>query len=351
MKHIRMAIAGAGNCASAFIQGLYHYKDSKDTAGLLYPCLGGYAPSDIDVVAAFDIDARKVGKDLSRAIFEKPNCTQVFHDVPHMNVPVQMGPVLDGAPRHLLPFVEVSNKEAVNIATVLRDTGSEILINILPTGSALATRAYADAAIKDAKVGFINGIPEMIASSLEYSSVASKNRVPLIGDDFKSQMGTTILHRSLIRTLLSRGIRIDKMYQYNFAGNTDFANLESRGETKEITKFSALKAELPYIDEVPWGFAPMFIKCQADTKTGIIYMQGKNYGGNTIKLDVKIEVDDSANAGGVMVDMIRCAKIAIDRGMSGVIEPVCSYYAKHPPKQIPDEEAKEMLDAFIVGKQ
>ncbi|MCL5986456.1 MAG: inositol-3-phosphate synthase [Actinobacteria bacterium] len=348
MSEIRLAIAGIGNCASAFIQGLYYYEKNKDTVGLIYPEMGGYKTTDIKVVAAFEVDRRKVGKDLSEAIFAEPNCTIKFYDVPFMNVKVMMGPLLDGVPEHLAKFIKVSNDPAADIAKILRETGADVLINILPTGSSKATRAYADACIKHAKVAFVNGIPEMIASSQEYAKIALENKVPLIGDDFKSQIGTTLLHRNLISTLLDRGMRIDKMYQYNFAGNTDFANLENRGQTKEVTKKTALKAELPYIDEIPWGFAPMYIEGQDDIKTGIIHIQGRNWGGNVINVDVKVEVDDSANAAGVMVDMIRGAKIAKDRGMGGIIEPVCAYYAKHPPIQIHDKEAKRMLDEFIV---
>ena len=345
MSEIRLVIAGVGNCASAFIQGLYYYKNSKDAFGLIYPDMCGYKPSDIKVVAAFDVDAKKVGKDLSEAIYAGPNCTTRFFDVPYMGVTVMMSPVLDGVPEHLQEYVEVANEEPVDIAKVLKDTGADVLINILPTGSALATRAYADAAIKEAKVAFINGIPEMIASSEEYAKVAFKNNVPLIGDDFKSQIGSTVLHRSLIQTLLNRGIKIDRMYQYNFAGNTDFKNLVKRGESKEKTKQSALEAELPY--NVLWGFANHFINGQEDIKTGVIHIEGRNWGSNKIKLDLKVEVDDSANAGGVMIDMIRGAKIAKDKGMGGVIEPICAYYAKHPPVQIHDREAKKMVDEFI----
>ena len=345
MSEIRLVIAGVGNCASSFIQGIYYYKNSKDTSGLLYPDMGGYKPSDIRVVAAFDVDERKVGKDLSEAIYAKPNCTIKFYDIPSMGVSVMMGTVLDGVPEHLKKFVKVSSSKAVNIARVLKDTKADILINLLPTGSAKATRAYADAAIKEAKVAFINGIPEMIASSEEYAKIASENKVPLIGDDFKSQIGSTILHRSLIQTLLNRGIKIDRMYQYNFAGNTDFCNLVKRGESKEKTKRTALKAELPY--DVIWGFANHFINGQEDIKTGVIHIEGRNWGSNKIKLDLKVEVDDSANAAGVMVDMIRGAKIAKDKGMGGIIEPICAFYGKNPPVQIHDREAKKMVDEFI----
>jgi len=349
MSEIRLAIAGVGNCASAFIQGLYYYKKHpEDTAGLIYPEMGGYKVTDVRVVAAFDVNEKKVGKDLSEAIYAEPNCTTRFFDVPYMGVSVMMGPVLDGVPEHLQKFVEVAKEEPVDIVKVLKDTGADVLINILPTGSALATRAYADAAIKEAKVAFINGIPEMIASGKEYPNIAKKNNVPLIGDDFKSQIGSTFLHRALISAILDRGIKIDRMYQFNYAGNTDFANLVKRGETKEATKRAALKAELPY--DVIWGFSNHFINGQKDIKTGRIHIQGRNWGSNIAKIDLQVEVDDSANAGGVMIDLIRGAKIAKDKGMGGVIEPICAYYSKHPPVQIHDKEAKKMVDEFISCK-
>ena len=349
MPKIRLAIAGVGNCASAFIQGLYYYKNNKTLDGLLYEKVGGYEPFDIVPVAAFDVNKTKVGKDLSEAIFADPNCTIKFQDVPFLNVPVMMGNVLDGVPQHLEEFVkEVSNEKPVDVAKVLKDVKADLLINILPTGSAEATRFYADAALKIAKIGFINGIPEMIASGEEYSKIAKDNGVPLIGDDFKSQMGSTLIHRALVSTLVSRGIRIDRMYQFNYAGNTDFKNLVFRGQSKARTKKKALEAELPYKDVI-WGFSNHFINGQKDIKTGVIHIEGKNWGGNRVKLDVKLEVDDSANGAGVMVDMIRFAKLAKDRGLGGIIEPVCAYFSKHPPIQINDKKAKEMLDEFLKG--
>jgi myo-inositol-1-phosphate synthase len=341
MSKIRLAIAGVGNCASAFIQGIYHYKDSKDKSGLLYEKVGNYRPEDIVPVAAFDVDERKVGKDLSEAIFAEPNCTIRFKDVPHLGVPVMMGTMLDGVPEHLKKFVKISGKSPVDVAAVLKETKADVLINILPTGSHDATRFYAEAALKKAKIAFINGIPEMIASSQEWSDIAKKNNVPLIGDDFKSQMGSTIMHRSLVNSLLDRGIKIDRMYQFNYAGNTDFYNLVRRGETKEKTKREALRSELPY--EVIWGFSNQFINGQEDIKTGVIHIEGRNWGGNKVKLDMKIEVDDSANGAGVMIDMIRFAKVALDKKISGII-PACAYFAKHPPQQINDAVSKKMLD-------
>jgi len=344
MSEIRLAIAGVGNCASSFIQGICYYKNNMDNAGLLFDKIGEYKAGDIVPVAAFDIDERKVGKDLSEAIFSEPNCTQRFYDVSCLNVPVMMGEILDGVPDHLNRYVKISNQKPVDIASVLKETKADVLINILPTGSHDATRLYADAALKEAKIAFVNGIPEMIASSNEYAEIAQRNNVPLIGDDFKSQMGSTIMHRALVKTLIDRGIKIDRMYQFNYAGNTDFCNLVKRGKTKEKTKRKALESEIPY--DTIWGFSNQFINGQEDTKTGCIHIEGRNWGGNRVKLDLKLEVNDSANGAGVMIDMIRCAKLAKDRGIGGTI-PECSYFAKHPPKQINDAIAKKMLDEFI----
>jgi myo-inositol-1-phosphate synthase len=347
MEKINVAIAGVGNCASAFIQGIQYYKTHENTDGLLYPEISGYRASDINVVCAFDVSADKVGKDLCEAISQPPNCTIKFEKVPKTGVVVQMGPVLDGVPPHLKEFIKVSSATPVDVAQALKKSGAEILINVLPTGSHDATRVYADAAL-EAGLALINGIPEMIACDEGYAKKFAQAKKPIIGDDFKSQIGSTVLHRALIETLLKRGIKIKRMYQYNFAGNTDFANLERRGETKEVTKTAALQAELPY--PVTWGFAPMYINGQEDIKTGVIVIYGSNWGDNSLKVELKLEVDDSANAGGVMADMVRLAKVSLDRGLGGPIIPVCAYYSKHPPKQINDREAKGLLDEFIKSK-
>lgn len=346
---IRIAIAGVGNCASALLQGIQYYREHDTTVGLLYPEIGGYHATDVVPVAAFDVDARKVGKDLAVAINEPPNNTMRFQDVPAFGVPVQMGPRADGVPSHLERFVTVGKEAAVDVAAVLRETKADLLLNLLPTGSAQATRAYAHAALAAAKIGFINGIPELIASDSTYAELAEKNGVVLVGDDFKSQIGTTILHRSLIQACVERGVRIDRMYQYNYAGNTDFANLEERGESKEVTKHSALQSLLPY--EVAWGLAPMFIEGQEDIKTGKINISGRYWGGNEVRIQLDLQVNDSADAAGVMIDMIRFAKVATERGLSGVIKPLCAYYAKHPPVQMPDDEAKRALDQMARSEE
>ena len=348
MAPIRVAIAGVGNCASAFIQGLSYYAEhDQDGTGLMHPEIGGYKVTDVVPVAAFDVDARKVGLDLAEAILQPPNCTMNFQQVPPTGVTVQMGPIHDGVPSHLASFVRPGSQPPVDVAQVLSDTHADVLINLLPTGSALATRAYADAAIK-AKVSFINGIPEMIASDPDYDRAAAKAGIVLVGDDFKSQIGTTILHRALLRTCVDRGVSIEKMHQYNFAGNTDFANLERRGETKEVTKRSALREVLP--NQPTWGFAPMFIDGQEDIKTGVIHIEGRYWGNNLVKIDTKLEVNDSADAGGVIIDMIRFAQTARKRGRTGVLREVCAFYAKHPPVPMPDDAAIEALEKLASTK-
>lgn len=351
MSEIRVAIVGVGNCASALVQGLYHYRglDKEDIPGLMHLRLGGYRVSDVVPVAAFDVDVRKVGKDLSEAIFAPPNCAWKFAEVPDMSVEVMMGKVDDGVPAHLARFVETADKEQVNVADVLREKKVDVVVNFLPTGSSKATRFYADEAIRKAKVGFINGIPEMIASSEEYARAAEDNDVPIVGDDFKSQIGATILHRDLAKLFYDRGVKIKRSYQLNYAGNTDFVNLVKRGESKEMTKSAAVTSLIPYQFDLSAGFASIAIL--KDKKIAYIMLEGENFGGAPIKLEVKLEVEDSPNSAGVLIDAIRCCKLAMDRGVGGVLTSVSAYLMKHPPKQFQDEVAKRMLEEFIEGKR
>lgn len=347
-KTIRLAIAGVGNCASALIQGIEYYRNTQSTIGLLYPEIGGYRPQDVEIVAAFDIAANKVGKDVSEAIWEYPNNTEKISDVPHKGVKVLMGSVFDGVPEHLAKYVKIAACEPVNVEEELRKAGADILVNLVPTGSHQAARYYAEAAIK-AGVGFVNGIPELIVSQdEELNQLAVKNKVPLVGDDFKSQMGATIVNRTLLQLFLDRGVRLESCYQLNYAGNTDFVNLVFRGQTKHVTKAAALTSMLPYEAEISTGFA--YVECQRDRKIARIELKGKKWGGASIRLSVELDVNDSADAAGVMIDMIRCAKLAKDRGIGGRLIPVSACYAKHPPKQYPDAEAKRMLEEFIRGE-
>jgi len=349
VKKIRLAIAGVGNCASALIQGIEYYKATQTREGLLFPEIGGYRPQDIEVVAAFDIDERKVGKDISEAIWAPPNNTEKLFEVPYKNVEVMMGPVFDGVPSHLAKYVKPASKEPVKVGEILKRVEADVLINLIPTGSSEASKYYATEAIK-AGVAFVNGIPELLVSEdKEIEHLALEYKVPLIGDDFKSQIGATIVNRALIKLFLDRGVKLDSCYQLNYAGNTDFVNLVFRGETKHITKSSALKSLLPYDTEISTAFA--YVSCQRDRKIARIELKGRKWGGAQVRLSVELDVNDSADAAGVMVDMIRCAKLAKDRGIAGRLISPSAYYAKHPPIQFPDEEAKRMLEEFIKGER
>jgi len=352
MPDIKVAIAGVGNCASALVQGLYYYRNSKleKTVGLMHPDLGGYQVADVVPVAAFDVDARKVGKDLSQAIFAPPNCTVKFCDVPELDVEVMMGPVMDGLGRNLKEKVEISDQKPVNVAEVLREKEVDLLVNIIPVGSKEATRFYADQAIKEAEIGFVNGIPELIVSTDEYAGEAEKHGVAMVGDDFKSQIGGSALHRALVKLFLDRGVRIKKTYQVNFGGNTDFYNMLERSESKHATKVATVKSIIPYdlqIDAGPSGY----INFLEDNKVCYLTMQGEEFGGIPITVRAELNVVDSPNAAGVLIDMIRCCKIGLDRGVSGPLLSASAYFAKNPPQQFPDDEAKKMVDDFIEGKR
>lgn len=352
MSKIKVAIVGVGNCTSSFIQGLEFYKKNKTDIGLMNKIIGEYSINDIEVVAAFDINELKVGKDLSEAIFASPNIAYRCPDiqVPNLSVEVKMGHVLDGNPPHLAEFVVTAKKDPVDVEKTLQDTGTEILLNFLPTGSAIASRYYADIAIKRLGMGYINGMPELIVSGDEgYVEAAEKSGSPLIGDDVKSQIGATIINRALIELFKDRGIRIIKMYQLNYAGNTDFCNLVNRGESKMKTKIEALTTAIPYEANVSTGFS--FIPNMGDRKTAIFKIEGQNYSGAPLVFEAKLEVEDSPNFGGVIADAVRYCKIALDRGISGVLTSASSFLAKHPPVQYNDKKAKEMLEQFVLGKR
>lgn len=349
-NQIRVAFAGVGNCTSSLIQGLVYYRDLEDTEfvpGLMHPVLGGYRIRDIIPVAAFDIDPRKVGKDLSEAIFAPPNGTYKISDVAPLGVEVMMGPVMDGRPTHLQPFVEEAGLEPVDVGAVLKEVEADVLVNFIPTGAAEAARYYADQAIKVAGIGFVNGIPELIVSDPNYARAAAQAGSQLIGDDIKSQVGATILHRTLVKLFRDRGLKITKSYQLNYGGNMDFCNLAKRGESKSMTKEAAVHSMVPYEFPMSSGFA--FLQTQEDTKTAMIWLEGEKFGGAPIHLLAKLDVEDSPNSAGVIIDAIRCCKIARDRGVSGVLESASAYLMKHPPRQIPDEEARQMLEEFIAG--
>jgi myo-inositol-1-phosphate synthase len=351
-RAIRLGIVGVGNCASALLQGIAAYRGVAPELqwGAMHPILGGYQVTDIQPVAAFDVDNRKVGLDLAEAIFAPPNCAYRLPgvSVPATGVTVQMGPVLDGVPEHLRQSIEVASVRPVDVVGVLRETGTHVLVNCLPTGSAQAARWYAEAALK-AGAAFVNGMPELIACDQEFTERARRSNIPVIGDDVKSQLGATILHRAIIRVMVDRGIRIRKTYQLNYAGNTDFLNLVHRGESKELTKVEALTTLIPYDAEVSPGFA--YIANMGDRKTARFYFEAENFGGAPLVIDAKLEVEDSANFAGVVADAIRCCKIALDRGIGGVLIAASAYLMKHPPEPMPDELAREALEEFIAGSR
>lgn len=351
-RKIRVAIAGVGNCCQAFLEGIEYYrKNPEDHRGLMNAEISGYRITDIVPVAAFDINAKKVGRDLSRAIYARPNMAYRYPGVKvkDYGVKVSMGPILDGNPPHLAEFYTVSGEKPGNIAEVLRESGAEMLLNFIPTESHEAARLYADAAIKEAKIGFINGMPTLIVCDPEYQRAAEKNGIPLIGDDVKSQFGGTAIHRALATLFVDRGVHLSETYQINYAGNTDFANLVARGKSKHKTKQEAITSLMPYPIKMSTGFT--HLPLMGDRKTTIFWFNGANFGNAPLHLEAKLEVEDSANFAGVMVDMVRYLKLALDRGISGVLESACAFLTKHPPVQIPDAVALEHLREYVRGSR
>lgn len=358
MKSIKIAIVGVGNCASSLVQGLYYYKENNDTTGLMHPELGGYKVGDIEVVAAFDIDERKVGKPLNEAIFQKPNCTKVFYDsIPPSNVEVMMGHVLDGVAPHMHKYPPdqtfiIAKKEPVDVVKVLKETGAEIVLNYLPVGSEEASRFYAKCAL-EAGCAFVNNIPVFIASDKEWASKFEERKLPIAGDDIKSQVGATILHRLLVKLFVDRGIKIERTYQLNIGGNTDFLNMleRERLHSKKVSKTEAVQSLLnaPLDEENIYVGPSDYVPWLKDNKICFIRIEGKKFGQTPIVLDLRLSVEDSPNSAGVVVDVIRCCKLALDRGIGGPLISISAYAMKHPPKQFQDEEARQMVEEFIMG--
>lgn len=354
-KKIKLAVAGVGNCVSMLAQGIEYYKKTGKTIGLMHPELGGYKVSDIEIVAAFDVNKDKVGKDLSKAIFE-PNTinTVKIADVPKLGVEVQKAPVYDGIGEYLETKVKVSDKKDVDVVSVIKKSGAEILINYLPVGSYTATRFYADAALQ-ANCGFINFIPEFIASDAGWAEKFKKARLPLIGDDNKGQLGASILSRVLANMFKERGGKVERMYQLNFGGNTDFLNLleHSRLKFKRISKTETVQSQLPErLEDENIHIGPSdYVPWLKSRKIANIRIEGRTFGDIPIYLDVKLDVEDKSVATGVAVDAIRCAKIALERGIGGVLESASAYFMKFPLKQYPDWQARQMLEEFIAGKR
>lgn len=351
-RKIRVAIAGVGNCASALIQGTSYYNRNRaDSIGLTAYNLGGLEPGDIEFVAAFDVVNSKVGLDLSEAIFEKPNNTAKVCDVDKMDVKVQKGEALDGIGKHLSQKVKVSDKPTVDIVKVLKDTQVEILLNYLPVGSKQGTQYYAERCL-DAGVCFVNAIPVFIASHSKWQQAFENRGLACAGDDVMSQLGATVLHKTLVKLFVDRGVRIDETYQLNVGGDTDFYNMldEERLEDKRVSKTSAVAAMAPY--QIPMRIGPSdFVEFLQNDKVCYISIKGKYFGNIPIDLDLKLRVVDAYNSAGIIIDAIRGSKLAIDRGISGPLDSISAYCFKHPPIQMSYSQAKANFLEFVEGKR
>ena len=362
MNEINVAIAGVGNCASSLVQGLSHYSNggSNDEMGLMHWDLGGYRPKDVRVVAAWDIDARKVGRDVAEAIFAKPNCTAVFCDhVAPTGVTVEMGPILDGFSEHMADyppdrtFVPADAPPASKDAVVKRliETRADVFMNYLPVGSQAATEFYAACAL-DAGVAFVNNIPVFIASNPEWAERFRAAGVPVLGDDIKAQLGATIVHRVLTDLFAKRGVTLDRTYQLNTGGNTDFLNMLNRqrlgskktSKTEAVQSVAHRRLENENIHVGPSDY----VAWQNDNKVCFLRMEGRLFGGVPMNLELRLSVEDSPNSAGVAIDLIRCAKLARDRGEGGPVLEPSAYFCKHPPEQYTDDVAHDRLEAFIA---
>lgn len=361
MGKIKIAIVGVGNCVSSLIQGIHYYRDknSQDAIGLMHFEMNGYKPGDIEVVAAFDVDKRKVGQDVHEAIFAKPNCTTVFcPDLPPSGVLVRMGKILDGVASHMQDY-PVNNTFVLSeepgltekeIVKVLKESGTQILLNYLPVGSEEATRFYANCALETG-VAFINNIPVFIASDPVWAKRFEDKNIPIIGDDIKSQMGATITHRILTDLFKKRGVKLERTYQLNTGGNTDFLNMieHKRLVTKKKSKTEAVQAvAAKRLDDENIHVGPSdYVPWQKDNKVCFIRMEGKLFGDVPMNLEMRLSVEDSPNSAGVAIDAIRCAKLALDRGQGGVLQAPSAYFCKHPARQFTDDEAFTMVEDFI----
>jgi myo-inositol-1-phosphate synthase len=355
-RTVRVAIVGVGNCASSLMQGVEYYKDAQPgdrIPGLMHIDLGGYHVRDLEFVAAFDVDAKKVGRDLSEAIYASENNTIRFADVPPVGIEVQRGPPLDGLGRYYAEIVEESDQAPVDVAEALRQAKADVLVCYLPVGSEQAARFYAQAAL-DAGVGFVNCLPVFIAGTKEWADKFTAARLPIVGDDIKSQVGATIAHRVLTRLFEDRGVQLDRTMQLNVGGNMDFKNMLERDrlESKKISKTQAVTSQLEHelgtgnvhigpSDHVPW---------LTDRKWAYIRLEGRAFGDVPLNLELKLEVWDSPNSAGVVIDAVRCAKLALDRGIGGPLLAPSSYFMKSPPVQYTDDVAHKAVEDFIAGK-
>ncbi|MCD6424277.1 MAG: inositol-3-phosphate synthase [Anaerolineales bacterium] len=353
---VRTAIIGIGNCASALIQGVHYYQnvpENENIPGLMHPILGGYHIGDIEFSAAIDINAAKVGKDLSEAIWEKPNNTYKFTDVPFLNVPVSRGMTHDGLGTYLKDFIQPAPGPTDDIVKILKDSGTDVVINFLPVGSEMATKWYVEQVL-EAGCAFVNGIPVFIATSEYWGKRFEDKGLPVIGDDIKSQVGATIVHRVLTNLMQDRGVKLERTFQLNYGGNMDFYNMldRERLKSKKISKTQAVSSQINYefeddnihigpSDYVPW---------LEDRKWANIRLEGTAFGDVPLNIELKMEVWDSPNSAGVMIDAIRCAKIGLDRGIAGPLEEPSAYFMKSPPVQYSDDVAKIKIEDFIAGK-
>jgi len=357
LREIRVAIAGVGNCASALVQGVEYYKkapEEEQVPGLMHVNFGGYHISDIKFVTAFEVNKRKIGRDLGEAIFVEPNACAKFAEVPNLNVKVLSGPILDGVAPHMRESFQIYNSKdtkLVDVTEMLKEAEADMLINFLPVGSYKAARYYAQAAL-DARCAFVNCIPEFIASNNSWSRRFEERQLPVAGDDVKSQLGATILHRNLVKLCVDRGVEVEETYQLNLGGNTDFENMtvEERLKTKRISKTEAVTSLVPY--KVPTRIGPSdYVPFLGDKKICYVYLKGKKFGNQPVTVKVKLEVEDSPNSAGVVIDVIRAVKLALDREIGGSLISISSYAFKHPPVQVPDDVARQWVEDFITGKR
>jgi len=355
MDKVRVGIVGVGNCASSFVQGVEFYREApadETIPGLMHTVLGGYGVGDIEFVTAFDVDSNKVGRDLSEAVFAAPNNTLRFSDVPRTGVEVLRGPTLDGLGTYYQTQVSESDAQPVDVAKHLRETGVDVLVSYLPVGSEAATRYYAERAL-EAGVGFVNCIPVFIASDPEWERRFKEATLPIVGDDIKSQVGATITHRQLAKLFEDRGIHLDHTYQLNFGGNMDFMNMLERERlaSKKLSKTNSVRSNVTQeihdqdihigpSDHVPW---------LSDRKWAFIRLEGHGFGGAPMSIELKLEVWDSPNSAGVVVDAVRCCKLALDRGVGGALSGPSAYFMKSPPVQYPDDVARQMTEEFILA--
>lgn len=360
MGKVRVAIAGVGNCASSLLQGIEYYRrrPDQDTAGLLHPEIGGYRLEDIQPVAAFDVDRRKVGRPLEEAVWAAPNCTAVFQaELPAYGITVQSAPVLDGVASHMADYPDaqafrVSDASPCDVARTLANAGAEVLVCYLPVGAEKAVRHYADACL-DAGVAMVNCVPVFIASDPAYAERFRERGLPIVGDDIKSQVGATIVHRMLARLLGDRGVTLERSYQLNTGGNTDFLNMleQVRLRSKRISKTESVQSQLdiPLAPENIHIGPSDYVAWQKDNKVCFLRLEWRGFGDVPMHLELRLSVEDSPNSAGVAIDAIRCAKLAMDRELAGPLLAVSAYCMKHPSEQMRDTDALQALEVFIAG--